>query len=116
MRMWGVRDFPQWNWHSHVDYVKVLDWTNHHSDQDNDFYYIAFDESKDFRRYWKDFNLHLFYQKEFSKFWGSFNFIYSRSLNYQWELTQDMNLPYYQPGRDVNNLHLDFKITIPIGL
>ena len=85
-------------------------------DQDNDFYYIAFDESKDFRRYWKDFNLHLFYQKEFSKFWGSFNFIYSRSLNYQWELTQDMNLPYYQPGRDVNNLHLDFKITIPIGL
>lgn len=85
-------------------------------DQDNDFYYLAFDESQDFRRYWKDFNLHLFYQKEFSKFWGSFNFIYSRSLNYQWELTQDMNLPYYQPGRDVNNLHLDFKITIPIGL
>ena len=85
-------------------------------DQDNDFYYLAFEDSKDFRRYWKDFNLHLFYQKKFSKFWGSFNLMYSRSLNYQWELTHNHDLPYYQPGRDVNNFHIDFKLTVPIKI
>ncbi len=85
-------------------------------DQDNDFYYLAFDDSKDFRRYWKDFNFHLYYQNKFSKFWGSLNLMYSRSLNYQWELASDENLPYYHPGRDVNNFHVDFKITIPIKI
>tara|TARA_B100000963_G_scaffold169373_1_gene147273 strand:- start:12974 stop:14698 length:1725 start_codon:yes stop_codon:yes gene_type:complete len=85
-------------------------------DQDNDFYYLAFEDSKDFRRYWKDFNLHLFYQKKFPKFWGSFNLMYSRSLNYQWELTHNNDLPYYQPGRDVNNFHIDFKLTVPIEI
>ena len=83
-------------------------------DQDNDFYYLAFEDSKDFRRYWKDFNFHLFYEKKFKNFWGSFNMMYSRSLNYQWELINDPALPYYHPGRDVNNFHIDFKLTYPI--
>ena len=83
-------------------------------DQDNDFYYMAFEDSKDYRRYWKDFNLHLFYEKKFKDFWGSFNIMYSRSLNYQWELINDPTLPYYHPGRDVNNFHIDFKLTYPI--
>ena len=83
-------------------------------DQDNDFYYLAFEDSKDFRRYWKDYNLHLFYEKKFKNFWGSFNMMYSRSLNYQWELIIDPTLPYYHPGRDVNNFHFDFKLTYPI--
>ena len=83
-------------------------------DQDNDFYYLAFDDSSDFRRYWKDFNFHLYYQNKFPKFWGSLNLMYSRSLNYQWELIHNENLPYYQPGRDVNNFHVDLKITIPL--
>ena len=83
-------------------------------DQDNDFYYLAFDESSDFRRYWKDFNFHFYYQNKFPKFWGSLNLMYSRSLNYQWELIHNEILPYYQPGRDVNNFHVDLKITIPL--
>ena len=33
-------------------------------DNDNDFYYEAFTDSKDFRRYWKDLNLHLNFQKK----------------------------------------------------
>jgi len=83
-------------------------------DQDNDFYYLAFEDSADFRRYWKDYNLHIFYEKKFKNFWGSFNMMYSRSLNYQWELIIDPSLPYYHPGRDVNNFHFDFKLTYPI--
>ena len=85
-------------------------------DQDNDFYYRAFEDSNDFRRYWKDYNLHLFFEKKFKKFWGSFNAMYSRSLNYQWELINDPALPYYHPGRDVNNFHFDFKLTFPIKI
>ncbi len=82
-------------------------------DNDNDFYYEAFNDSGDFRRYWKDINLHLYFHKEFNKFWGSFNLVFSRSLNYQWELLLNPSLPYYRPGRDVNNLHLDMKLTFP---
>ena len=83
-------------------------------DQDNDFYYMAFEDSLDFRRYWKDYNLHLFYEKKFKNFWGSINIMYSRSLNYQWELLHNPSLPYYQPGRDVNNFFIDFKLTYPL--
>ena len=85
-------------------------------DQDNDFYYMAWEDNGDFRRYWKDYNIHLFFEKKFKNFWGSVNAVYSRSLNYQWELTHDPALPYYQNGRDVNNFHLDLKITYPIKL
>ena len=42
--------------------------------------------------------------------------IYSRSLNYQWKLVENPSLPYYQSGNDVNNFHIDFKLTYPIKL
>lgn len=101
---------------SKVNQLKKIGFALEIVDQDNDFYYLAFEDSEDFRRYWKDFNFHLFYQKKFSKFWGSFNLMYSRSLNYQWELIHNNDLPYYQPGRDINNFHVDFKLTIPIKI
>ena len=36
--------------------------------------------------------------------------VYSRSLNYQWEL-DDYTDPYYHAGTDVNNLHVNFNLT-----
>ena len=79
-------------------------------DNDNDFYYEAFDSANDYRRYWKDINFHLNYNKKFKNFQLSSNLIFIRSLNYQWEL-DDFAEPYYHPGRDVNNLHLTLKFT-----
>ena len=79
-------------------------------DNDNDFYHEAFASANDFRRYWKDINLHLKYNKSFKHFNLSSNFVYIRSLNYQWEL-DDYAEPYYHPGRDVNNFHLSLKLT-----
>ncbi len=79
-------------------------------DNDNDFYYEAFAAARDYRRYWKDFNLHLKYNKSFKHFNLSSNLVYIRSLNYQWEL-DDNSTPYYHPGRDVNNFHLSLKLT-----
>ena len=79
-------------------------------DHDNDFFHEAFSSAKDFRRYWKDINFHLNYNKKFKDFQLSSNLVYIRSLNYQWEL-DDFAEPYYHPGRDVNNFHLSLKFT-----
>ena len=79
-------------------------------DNDNDFYYEAFASAGDHRRYWKDVNFHLKYNKSFKHFNLSSSLVYIRSLNYQWEL-DDFVTPYYHPGRDVDNFHLNLKFT-----
>ena len=78
-------------------------------DQDNDFYHEAFNSANDPRRYWKDFNLHLNFSKKYKNLWLSSNLMYSRSLNYQWDL-DDTATPYYHPGNDVNNFHMTLKL------
>ena len=83
-------------------------------DQDNDFYFDAFSSAQDYRRYWKDLNFHVIFQKKFKNFWLSSNFIFSRSFNYQWEL-DDNAKPYYHPGKDVNNFHSSTKLTFFIN-
>jgi hypothetical protein len=82
-------------------------------DQDNDFYHSAFDSANDYRRYWKDYNFHINYKNKLKNLWLSANLMYSRSLNYQWEL-DDLTQPYYHAGRDVNNFHLNLKLTYEI--
>ena len=79
-------------------------------DQDNDFFIAAFEQAQDFRRYWKDFNVHFSLQKKIKNYWGHINLVYSRSLNYQWEL-EDFTEPYYHAGRDVNNFHVNFNLS-----
>ena len=79
-------------------------------DQDNDFYHEAFSSSLDFRRYWKDFNFHFNFERKFKYFWMSSNLVYQRSLNYQWELIENAS-SYYQPGNDLDNFHLNVKLT-----
>ena len=78
-------------------------------DQDNDFYHEAFSSAQDPRRYWKDFNLHINFSKKYKEFWLSSNLMYSRSLNYQWDL-DDTETEYYHPGNDVNNFHMTLKL------
>jgi hypothetical protein len=84
-------------------------------DQDNDFYHEAFSSAQDPRRYWKDFNLHLNFSKKYKNLWLSSNFMYSRSLNYQWDL-DDTATEYYHPGNDVNNFHMTLKLAYLIPL
>tara|TARA_B100000963_G_scaffold359796_1_gene388218 strand:- start:818 stop:2536 length:1719 start_codon:yes stop_codon:yes gene_type:complete len=87
-------------------------------DQDNDFYHEAFsnnDSYGDFRRYWKDFNLHINFSKKLKNLWLSSKIMYSRSLNYQWDL-EDYSTPYYHPGNDVNNFHMTLKLAYLIPL
>jgi hypothetical protein len=84
-------------------------------DQDNDFYHEAFASASDPRRYWKDFNLHLNFSKKYKNLWLSSNLMYSRSLNYKWDL-DDTATPYHHPGNDVNNFHMTLKLTYLIPL
>jgi len=79
-------------------------------DNDNDFYHEAFARADDPRRYWKDFNFHLIFNRAYKNFSLSSNLVYIRSLNYQWELDDSFG-SYYRPGRDVDNLHLNLKLT-----
>jgi hypothetical protein len=82
---------------------------------DNDFYYMAFESSKDFRRYWKDYNINLKYQTKFKNLWLAMDAFYIRSLNYQWGLEEDPT-KYYIPGIDKNNFHLSLKLSYEIPL
>ena len=84
-------------------------------DQDNDFYHEAFASARDPRRYWKDFNLHINFSKKYKNLWLSSNLMYSRSLNYQWDL-DDTSSEYYHPGNDVNNFHMTIKLAYLIPL
>lgn len=101
---------------SHYFSIKKVD--NHSSyglafeivDNDNDFYYDAFASAQDFRRYWKDFNLHLNYSSKFKNTILWLNFVYNRSLNYQWELDNTIT-PYYHPGRDEDNFHISLNLS-----
>ncbi len=79
-------------------------------DNDNDFYHRAFISAQDYRRYWKDFNFHFNYTNKLKNFWISSDIMYSRSLNYQWQLDDNIT-PYYHPGKDVNNFHATIKLT-----
>ncbi len=77
----------------------------------NDFHRFAFENSQDFRRYWVDYNIHVFADWEFDDFLVSGNIIYTRALNYQWELFHvPFTQPYYVPGTDRGNLHLEFRV------
>ena len=80
-------------------------------DNDNDFYYEAFTDSKDFRRYWKDLNLHLNFQKKFKNLLLSSKLIFIKSLNYQWALDESVSSEYFKPGIDKNNFHMSLKLS-----
>ena len=46
---------------------------------DNDFFHEAFSSAQDYRRYWKDFNLHINLDKKFKSFW-IFKFCFHKKL------------------------------------
>ena len=77
----------------------------------NDFFYYAFIDSKDFRRHWIDLSIGA------NAEWGHKNFLFQarakaiQSLNYQWFLLQKPDEPYFINGRDRLNLSVDLGFT-----
>ncbi len=80
--------------------------------QDNDFYYLAFDNQNDWRRFWVDysFGAEATHKIKWVPLVVEGSFLFTRSLNYQWELYN--NPPgqrYFTAGNDVSNFQLTFK-------
>jgi len=77
----------------------------------NDFYYYAYVDSKDYRRHWTDLSVAA------SGEWNYKNFIFNaklqgiKSLNYQWYLLQTPDQPYMTPGKDAFNLQVQAGLT-----
>jgi hypothetical protein len=73
---------------------------------DNDFYYYAFQDSKDYTRHWVDMSM------SFNGEWNYRNLIFNakiqaiQSLNYQWGLTQ--------PGNDIGFEHQRGKFNLQL--
>ena len=81
-------------------------------DNDNDWYYYAYSDNKDYRRYWKSYNVHFEYINKFKNFWISAKLVHSSNLNYQWELDNELELEeWYRPGVDVNNFHSTINLS-----
>lgn len=77
----------------------------------NDFYYYAYVDSKDYRRHWVDLSVAA------SGEWNYKNFIFNaklqgiQSLNYQWYLIQAPGELYMTPGKDAFNLQVQAGLT-----
>jgi len=77
----------------------------------NDFTTTAF--PNDFTRYWVDYSIYAFFDKQFDRLVLSSSLFYTYSMNYQWEVLFDPNDPSAfpdTPGVDRNNWNLDIKI------
>lgn len=71
----------------------------------NDFMYFAYEDSKDWRRFYTDLSAGIVADWRFSNVVISSTFRYTRSWNYQWFLLRQPDDPYFVKGRDVTNLH-----------
>ncbi len=76
----------------------------------NDFYYYAFEDSKDFRRHWYDLSLRLNTEWDFNQLLISSNITATRSYNYGWYLKQGPNDPYFVHG--LNNFNLQLQLGV----
>lgn len=79
----------------------------------NDFMQLAFVNTLDFTRYWVDYNLHGFIDWKLDRFLFSGAIYYTKSLNYEWELSFDPNgIPdRFFPGTDADNFNVDIKLS-----
>ncbi len=83
---------------------------------DLDFYYFAFDENRDFRRYWVDIASSISYQMNMEAIILHLEARHIFNVNYQWEHAQDPNDLYFAPGRDISNWQLQCHVYIPVKL
>ncbi len=77
----------------------------------DDFYYYAYEDSKDYTRHWVDLSM------AFNGEWNYKNLIFNakiqgiQSLNYQWYLKQNQGDPYFVNGLNVFNLQIQAGVT-----
>jgi len=70
----------------------------------NDFLYYAYEDSKDWRRFWTDLSTGVVADWKFDRLVVSGVIRWTKSLNYQWFLLHNPGDPYFVNGRDVSNI------------
>ena len=76
----------------------------------NDFFFRAFENTRDWRRFWVDYNIGIDLTLPYKQFLFDGSLIFTRSLNYQWELFENPNnQPYFVAGEDASNLYFSLK-------
>lgn len=78
---------------------------------DNDFYFYAFQDGRDFRRHWVDLSLGGTGEWNYKNFLFNVKVSAVKSLNYQWYLKQNIGDPYFVNGLDVFNLYAKTGVT-----
>ena len=100
--------------HVNISYFKGLTrfgFTMERWTHDNDFHYFAFENIRDFRRFWIDYTFGLDFDLPYKNFMFTGAIRYTRSLNYQWELHNNPpGGPYFVNGRDVSNVSTSLKV------
>ncbi|MEQ8684155.1 MAG: capsule assembly Wzi family protein [Imperialibacter sp.] len=71
----------------------------------NDFLYYAYEDSKDWRRFWTDLSTGVVADWKFDRLVLSSTIRWTKSWNYQWYLLQEPGDPYFVKGRDVDNIY-----------
>jgi hypothetical protein len=76
----------------------------------NDFATYTF--AYDYTRYWVDYSIRAFSDWELGNFLLKGSVLYTRSLNYQWEVIYDPGaVPFeYYPGKDRDNINIDISL------
>lgn len=77
----------------------------------NDFYYYAYEDSKDWRRPWVDLCFGANSEWSYKNFMFNARLQFIRSLNYQWFLPKEPGERYFVNGRDASNLQFQTGVT-----
>ncbi|TDO20161.1 capsule assembly Wzi family protein [Pedobacter duraquae] len=77
----------------------------------DDFYYYAYQDTKDFRRHWTDLSIGASGEWNYKNLIFNAKLQYIKSLNYQWYLLQQPGEPYMVNGKDANNLQIQAGAT-----
>jgi hypothetical protein len=72
----------------------------------NDFYYYAFEDSRDYRRHWTDLSFAAIGEWNYNNLLFNAKLQGIKSLNYQWFLLQEPGQPYMTNGRDAINIQI----------
>ncbi|MGB4399124.1 MAG: capsule assembly Wzi family protein, partial [Daejeonella sp.] len=76
-----------------------------------DFFYYAYEPSKDFRRHWTDLSAEVNGRWDYKNFIFNGGLNFTRSLNYGWYMDPVETSQYYRNGVDVSNLRVNVGVT-----
>ncbi|MES3016259.1 MAG: capsule assembly Wzi family protein [Bacteroidota bacterium] len=76
-----------------------------------DFFYYAYEPSKDYRRHWTDIGLELNGRWDHQRFIFNGGLNFTKSINYGWYMDPVETAQYYRNGIDASNMRINLGVT-----